>query len=175
MNSKISKIFAIITLFIASSCSSDSPQEETEDVTIVGKWKLESRLVGGNEYDLSNCQQGGGVIFQENLEAKFIVQDNVGIEPDITQEGYEGCDYRYATYDYVVNENNEILYTIVEGEGLERNVDDAISIYEIEVLTNRNLRIKAIARSNVGTIENIEDNRQEYDESEQVTLIYTKD
>ncbi|MBP2831654.1 hypothetical protein J8281_05575 [Aquimarina sp. U1-2] len=58
----------------------------------------------------------------------------------------------------------------MEGEG----VDDSITTFEIEVLTNQNLRIKSIAQSNQGTINDIEMNSVDIDTSSQQTLIYTR-
>jgi len=63
----------------------------------------------------------------------------------------------------------------VEGEGNIEGVDDSITTFEIEVLTTQNLRIKSVAQSNTGSIENVEINSQPINESEQLTLIYTRE
>ncbi|MDB2462569.1 hypothetical protein N9W61_00480 [Algibacter sp.] len=157
------------------SCSSDDSNEQSENATIFGEWKLTSKLIGGSAIQLGDCEQGEGVIFLENLIANFIIVDEIGIEPDITQDGFENCDFRYATYDFVLGGNNEILYRIVEGEGNMEGVDDSITTFEIEVLTTQNLRIKSVAQSNTGSIENVEMNSQPIDENEQLTLIYTRE
>ena len=172
---KINSLFLLLILVIISSCSSDSPNEQIENATIVGEWKLASRLDGANQVQLNECEQGGGVIFRENLEANFIVVDRVGIEPDIVQEGYENCDFRYASYDYKLSETKDLLYTIVEGEGLQRDIDDAITTYDIELLTAQDLRIRMIAHSSTGTFDDVETNSEEFEENEQVTLIYKKE
>ena len=53
-------------------------------------------------------------------------------------------------------------------------VDDSITTFEIEVLTSQNLRIKSIAQSNTGSIEDVEMNSVDIPTNEQFTLIYTR-
>jgi len=171
------KKFNLVSLILISlmfiNCSSDDDNNQ-ETASIIGQWKLESKLLGGNELALNDCEQGEGVIFTENLIANFIIVDVVGFEPDIIQEGFEEFDFRYAEYTYLVNETNELLYRIVEGEGAVEGVDDSITTFEIEVLTNQNLRIKSIAQSNQGSIGDVEMNSVDIDASSQQTLIYTR-
>ena len=131
-------------------------------------------MLVGNQLVLENCEQGEGVIFTEDLIANFIIVDVLGFEQGIIQEGFENCDFRLAEFTYLVNETNELLYRIVEGEGFIEGVDDSITTFEIEVLTNENLRIKSIAQSNQGTINDLEMNSVGIDIISQLTLIYTR-
>ncbi|MBP2831653.1 hypothetical protein J8281_05570 [Aquimarina sp. U1-2] len=90
------------------NCSSDDDNQET--ASIIGQWKLKSKLFGGNQLDLRDCEQGEGVIFTEDFIANFIIVDTEGFEPDVIQEGFEDCDFRYARYIYLLNETNNLLY-----------------------------------------------------------------
>ena len=171
---KFNLLIGIFICVITLSCSSDDSNEQPENATIFGEWKLTSKLMGGNAIQLVDCEQGEGVIFLESFVANFIIVDEIGTEPDITQDGFENCDFRYATYNFILSTNNEILYRIVEGEGNIEGVDDSITTFEIEILTTQNLRIKSVAQSNTGSIEDVEMNSQALDESEQQTLIYTR-
>ena len=168
---KLNLVLLILVSLMFLNCSSDDNQETA---SIIGQWRLESKLLGGNQLDLGDCEQGEGVIFTENSIANFIIVDIEGFEPDVIQEGFEDCDFRYAGYTYLLNETNDLLYRIVEGEGAIEGVDDSITIFEIEILTNQNLRIKSIAQSNRGTINDIEMNSVDIDDSSQQTLIYIR-
>ncbi|WP_179353786.1 hypothetical protein [Winogradskyella vidalii] len=171
---KFNLLIGIFIYVITLSCSSDDSNEQSENATIFGEWKLTSKLIDGSTIQLGDCEQGEGVIFLENLIANFIIVDEIGTEPDITQDGFENCDFRYATYDFVLDQNDETLYRIVEGEGNMEGVDDSITTFEIEVLTSQNLRIKSIAQSNTGSIEDVEMNSVDIPTNEQFTLIYTR-
>lgn len=163
----------LMSLFILS-CSSNDVNDPIDDSTIIGEWKLVSKQQGGNTIPLGDCEKGEGVIFSESLTANFIVVDYEGFEPNITQEGYENCDYRYASYNFLINETNQLLYLIVEGEGTTESIDDSITTYEVETLSSENLRIKSIALSQTGGIEDVEENSEVIDESNQQTYIYTR-
>jgi hypothetical protein len=171
---KINLVSLILISLMFINCDSDDDSNNQETASIIGQWKLDSKLLGGNQITLDDCEQGEGVIFTANFIANFIIVDIVGFEPDIIQEGFEDCDFRYAEYTYLLNETNNLLYRIVEGEGAMEGVDDAITTFEIEVLTNQNLRIKSIAQSNQGTIDDVEMNSVDIDASSQRTLIYTR-
>ena len=173
---KFNLLLGIFICAIILSCSSDdsNDNQQEENATIFGEWKLTSKLMGGNSIQLEECEQGEGVIFLESFVANSIIVDEIGTEPDIVQEGFENCDFRYATYDFVLDQNNETLYRIVEGEGNVEGVDDSITTFEIEVLTSQNLRIKSIAQSNTGSIEDVEMNSVDIPTNEQFTLIYTR-
>ncbi|WP_203292489.1 hypothetical protein [Luteirhabdus pelagi] len=166
-------LMGILISSLFAGCSSDD-SNTNENVSIVGEWKLSSKLMGGNTIQLGECEQGEGAIFLETEVVNFIIVDEIDSEPNIVQEGYEDCDFRYAPCDYLITENNETLYRIVVGEGLIEGIDDSIIVFEIEVLTNQDLRIKTVAKSNTGTIDDIEANSMEIEESEQLTLIYTR-
>ncbi|RMB57377.1 hypothetical protein EAX61_11565 [Dokdonia sinensis] len=168
----LASLILISLMFI--NCSSDDDDDNQEAASIIGQWKLESKLFGGNQLTLDDCEQGEGVIFTDNFIANFIIVDIEGFEPDIIQEGFEDCDFRYAEYTYLLNETNKLLYRIVEGEGATAGVDDSITIFEIEILNNQSLRIKSIARSNQGTINDVEMNSVDIDASSRQTLIYTR-
>ena len=173
---KFNLLLGIIICVIFVSCSSDdsNDNQQEENVTIFGEWKLTSKLMGGNSIQLGECEQGEGVIFLESFIANFIIVDEIGTEPDIIQEGFENCDFRYSTYDFVLDQNSETLYRIVEGEGNMEGIDDSITTFEIKILTSQNLRIKSIAQSNTGGIEDIEMNSEDIPTNEQLTLIYTR-
>ena len=171
---KFNLLIGIFICAITLSCSSDDSNEQSENPTIFGQWKLTSKLIGGNAIQLDDCEQGEGVIFLESFVANFIIVDEIGTEPDITQDGFENCDFRYATYDFVLSESNDILYRIVEGEGNIEGVDDSITTFEIEILTTQGLRIKSVAQSNTGSIVDVEMNSIDINTSEQLTLIYTR-
>ncbi|MEM1001738.1 MAG: hypothetical protein AAGH46_03715 [Bacteroidota bacterium] len=173
MMKKFNLLFVTILCTIALSCSSDDSNDPPENVSIFGEWKIVSILDGGTEVTLDECDQGGGVIFEEFV-ANFIVVDNVGLEPDITVEGFEQCDFRSASFGFIFADDTNFFYTIVEGEGSTLGVDDSIITYEIEVLTAQNLRIKSIAFSTIGGIEDIETNSVALAPSEQETLIYRR-
>lgn len=170
---KLNLVSLILISLMFINCSSDDDNNQ-ETASIIGQWKLESKLLGRNQLDLGDCEQGEGVIFTENLIADFIIVDVEGFEPDVIQEGFEDCDFRYTGYTYLLNETNDLLYRIVEGEGAKEGVDDSITTFEIEVLTNQNLRIRSIAQSNQGTINDIEMNSVDIDASSQKTLIYKR-
>ena len=168
-------LLALITICLFNlSCSSDDNNEQKEAPSIFGQWNINSKLIGENLIQLNNCEKGEGVIFQENLIANFIIVDDIGSEPDVIQEGYENCDFRYANYGFIIGNDNETLYRIVEGEGNIEGIDDSITTFSIEILTNQNLSLKMIAQSNTGGIVDIDTNSVSINESEQQTLNYIR-
>jgi hypothetical protein len=169
-------LLTLITICLFNlSCSSDDNNEQSEAPSIFGQWNINSKLIGENLIQLNDCEQGEGVIFQENLIANFIIVDEIGSGSDVIQEGYENCDFRYANYSFIIGNDNETIYRIVEGEGNIEGVDDSITTFRIEVLTNQNLSLRMIAQSNTGSIEDIDTNSVSINESEQQTLNYTRD
>ena len=160
----LSLIFLILISQLLLNCSSDDTFSEND---IIGEWKIKSMLRGGNKIELNNCEQGEGIMFLDNSKARFIIVDHENLEPNVVQEGFEQCDYRYAEYDFLVRDNN-ILNLIVYGEGNREGIDDSIGKFKIETLTSTNLRIRVFAHNN-GELEDME-----IDESKQLTFIYTR-
>ena len=77
---KFNLLLGIFICAIILSCSSDdsNDNQQEENATIFGEWKLTSKLMGGNSIQLEECEQGEGVIFLESFVANSIIVDEIG-------------------------------------------------------------------------------------------------
>ena len=77
---KFNLLLGIFICAIILSCSSDdsNDNQQEENATIFGEWKLTSKLMGGNSIQLEECEQGEGVIFLESFVANCIIVDEIG-------------------------------------------------------------------------------------------------
>ena len=66
-----------LSLFACSSDDNNQPIPATTNTSLVGVWRLESAISGGNAVSLTDCQKQTGVTFFDNgvVEELFILSD----------------------------------------------------------------------------------------------------